>query len=86
MSFVVVVVFTSLELFHSLLFDVIPHPSVSYRRVFTSILYFQVNSSQSDLRHLYVNFSERFIFNASGTVLSRRFSPTGIFYPTLLHL
>ena len=83
---VVVVVFTSLEVFHSLLFDVIPHPFVSYRRVFTSILYFQHNSSQSDLRHFHVNFSELFIFNASGTVLSRRFLPTGIFYLTLLHL
>ena len=71
---------------HSLLFDVIPHPSVSYRRVFTSILYFQLNSSQSDLRHFHVNFSELFIFNASGTVLSKRFLPTGIFYLTLLHL
>ena len=66
MSVVVAVVFTSLEAFHSLLFDVIPHPSVSYRRVFTSILYFQLNSSQSDLRHFRVNFSELFFFNASG--------------------
>ena len=79
--FVVVVVFTSLEAFHSLLFDVIFHPSV-----FTSISYFQLSSSQSDLRHFHVNFSELFIFNASGTVLSRRFLPTGVFYLTLLHL
>ena len=34
-SFVVVVVL------HSLLFNVVPHPSVDYRRVFTPILYFQ---------------------------------------------
>ena len=33
------------EVFHSLLFDVIPHPSVSYCRVFTPILYLQPSSS-----------------------------------------
>ena len=84
--FVVVVVFTSLEAFHSLLFDVILHSSVSYRRVFTSISYFQLSSSQSDLRHFHVNFSELFIFTASGLVLSWRFLPTDIFYLTFLHL
>ena len=33
--------------------DVIPHPSVDYRRVFTPILYFQPSPSQSDSRHLH---------------------------------
>ena len=45
-SFVVVVL-------HSLLFNVIPHPSVDYRRVFTSILYFQPSPLQSDSRHFH---------------------------------
>ena len=31
-------------------FNVVPHPSVSYRRNFTPILYFQPSSSQSNLR------------------------------------
>ena len=74
--------FTSLDVFPSLHFDVIPHPSVSYRRVFTSILYFQPSSSQSDLPHFHLNFSGLFRhnFTAGGTVLSRHFLPTGVFY------
>ena len=40
-------------LFFSLLFNVIPHPSVDYRRIFTPILYFQPCSSQSNLRHFH---------------------------------
>ena len=78
--------FTSLEDFHSLLFDVIPHPSVSYRRVFTPILYFQPSSSQSDSRYFHFNFSGLFIFTARATVLSWLFLITGVFYPTLLRL
>ena len=54
--------FNSLEVFHLLLFNVIPHPSVSYCRVFTLILCFQPRSSQSDLRHFQFNFSGVFIF------------------------
>ena len=74
--------FASLEVFPSLLLDIIPHPSVSYRRIFTSILYFQPSSSQSDLRHFHLNFSELFRhhFTTGETVLSRHFSPTGVFY------
>ena len=76
--------FTSLEDFHSLLFDVIPHPSVSYRRVFTPILYFQPSSSQSDSRHFHFNF---LCFSFLPRVL--RFW-VGLFYPrfytTLLRL
>ena len=40
-------------LFFSLLFNVIPHPSVDYRPVFTSILYFQPSPSQSDSWHFH---------------------------------
>ena len=67
--------FISLEVFHSLRFDVIVHPSASYRRVFTPILYFQPSSSQSDSWH--------FPFNST-TVLSGRFLPTGVIYLALL--
>ena len=69
--------FTSLEVFHSLLFDVIPHPSVSYRYVFTPILYFQPSSLQSGSQHFHLNFSRllRHSFTASATVVSKRFLP-----------
>ena len=73
--------FTSLEVFHSLLFDIIPHPSVNYHRVFTPILYFQPSSSQSDLPHFHFNFSGLFIFTVSATVSSGLFLPTGVFLP-----
>ena len=61
----------------SLLFDVIPHSSVSYRRVFTPILYFQLNSSHSDSRHFHLTF-----LGFSVTALPRvlRFW-AGVFYP-----
>ena len=43
------VVVLHLFFLHShLLFDVIPHPFVDYRRVFTPLLYFQPSPSQSD--------------------------------------
>ena len=72
---------------HSLLFNVIPHPSVDYCRVFTPILYFQPSPSQSYSRHFHFNISEIFFhsFTASATVLSGHFLHTGIFYVTLLH-
>ena len=70
---------------HSLLFNVIPHPSVDYRRVFTLILYFQSSPSLSDSRHFHFNLSEIFFhsFTASATVLRGYFLPTGVFYLTL---
>ena len=73
--------------FISLIFDVVPHPSVSYHRVFAPILFFQSSSSQSDSRHFYFNFSRLFIFLPLRlhffTVL--RFW-VGVFYHTLLRL
>ena len=56
---------------HSLLFDVIPHPSVSYRQVFTPISYFQSSSSLSDSRHIHFNLSGPlcYSFTASATDL-----------------
>ena len=71
--------------FISLLFGVIPHPSVSYRHVFRPhfILLAQL---QSDTRHFHFNFSRLFIFTSSATVLNGRSLPMGIFYPTPLRL
>ena len=69
---------TSQEVFlPSLLFNVIPHSSVSYRRVFTPILYFQPSSSHSDLRHFHLTF-----LSFSVTALPRvlRFW-ANVFYP-----
>ena len=53
MLVVVVVFLPHWRFFISLLFDIIPHPSVDYRRVFTPILYFQPSPSQSDSRHFH---------------------------------
>ena len=68
---------------HSLLFDVIPCPSVSYRLVFTPILYFQRSSSQSDSRHFHFNLSGSFCysFTTSATDLREHFLLSGIFLP-----
>ena len=63
-----------------LLFDIILHPSVDYRRVFTPMLYFQSSPSQSDHFQPF-----RYLFTASATVLSEYFLPTGVFYLVLLH-
>ena len=67
-----------------LLFDIILHPSVDYRRVFTSMLYFQLSPSQSDLRHFHFQ-PFYYLLTASATVLSGRFLPTGLFHLKLLH-
>ena len=49
--------FTSQEVFlPSLVFDIIPHSSVSYRQIFRPILYFQGSSLQSDLQHFHLTF------------------------------
>ena len=53
MLVVVVVFLPHWRFFISLLFDIISHPSVDYRRVFTPILYFQPSPSQSDSRHFH---------------------------------
>ena len=68
----------------NLLFDIIPHPSVDYLRVFTPILYFQPSPSQSGSRHFHFQLF-RDLLTASATVLSGRFLPTGVFYLSLFH-
>ena len=83
MLVVVVVFLPHWRFFISLLFDIIPHPSVDYRRVFTPILYFQPSPSQSDSRHFHFQ-PFRYLLTASATVLSGHFLPTGVFYLTLL--
>ena len=69
--------------FH-LLFDIIPHSSVDYRRVFTPNLYFQRRPSQGDSRHFQFQ-PFRYLLTASATVLSGHFLPTGVFYLMVLH-
>ena len=62
------------------LLDVIPHPSVDYRRVFTPILYFQPSPSQSDSRHFHFStiplssYRERYGFDWA-FFTHRRFLP-----------
>ena len=42
------------DVFHShFLFDIIPHPSVDYRQIFRSVLYFQPSPLQSDSLHFH---------------------------------
>ena len=66
--------------FIHLLFGIISHPSVDYRRVFAPILYFQPSPSQSDLR--YFHFQPfRYLLTASAAVLGGHFLPTGVFLP-----
>ena len=76
-SFVVVVVL------HSLLSNIIPHPSMGYRQVFTPILYFQLSPLQSDLQHFHFNLSKIFFhsFTASATVLGGDFFTHWRFLP-----
>ena len=59
-------------------FDIIPHPSVDSRRVFTPILYFQPSPSQNHSLHFHFQ-SFRYLLTASGTVLSGHFLPTAFF-------
>ena len=54
------------------LFDVIPHPFEDYRRVFTTILYFQPSPSQSDSRHFQFQLF-RYLLAASAKALSGHF-------------
>ena len=64
------------DVLHShLLFDIIPHPAVDYRQIFTPILYFQPSPSQSDSRHFHFQ-PFRYLHAASATALSEHF-----FYP-----
>ena len=49
-----VVVLSFITVLHShLLFDIILHPSVDYRRVFAPLLYFQSSSLQGNSRHFH---------------------------------
>ena len=74
----------SIFVIHIYFFDIIPHPSVDYCRVFTPILYFQSSPSQSDSRYFHFQLF-CYLLAASATVLSGRFLPTGDFYLMLLH-
>ena len=73
------------DVLHShLLFDIILHPSVDYRLVFTLILYFQSSPSQNDSQYFHFQlFGD--LLTLSATVLSGHFLLTGAFYLTLIH-
>ena len=73
--------------FISLLYDVIPHPSVGYRREFYTPFCTFSPSHRSVIRdNFHFNFSRVFIFTTSATVLSGHFFSHTCFYPTLLRL
>ena len=80
-SFIAVFVMLVVVL-HSLLFDVIPHLSVSYRWIFTLILYFQSSLSQSDSQHFHFNLSGPFFhsFTTSATILRGYFFTHRLFF------
>ena len=80
-SFIAVFVMLVVVL-HSLLFDVIPHLSVSYRWIFTLILYFQSSLSQSDSQHFHLNLSGHFFhsFTTSATILRGYFFTHRLFF------
>ena len=80
----VVVLHLSLFFIHICFSNIIPHPSVGYRRVFAPILYFQPSPLQGDSRHFHFQ-SFRYLLTAGATVFSGHFLPTGVFYLTLLH-
>ena len=82
-SFLIFICRCSSFTFH-LLFDIIPHPSLDYRRVFTPILHFQPSPSESDSRYFHFQLF-RYLLTARATVLSGHFLPTGFFYLTFLH-
>ena len=64
---------------HIFFSHVISHPSVDYCQVFTPILYFQPNPSQSDSRHFHFQpFGH--LLAASATALSELFLPTDVFF------
>ena len=64
-----------IDVLHShFLFDIIPHPSVDYRQIFTTILYFQPSPSQNDLQHFHFQ-PFRYLLATSATGLSGHFYP-----------
>ena len=81
LHFLLLLFFIFVVVHHSLLFNVIPRPSMDYRWVFTPILYFQPSPSQSDSRHFHFNLFEIFFhsFTGSATVLNGHFLSTGAF-------
>ena len=58
------------------LFDVIPHRSMDYRRIFTPTLYYQPSPSQRDMRHFHFSTIPLYLLAASATALSGHFVST----------
>ena len=76
-----VVVLHFVNVLHShFLFDIISHPFVDYRRIFTPILYFQNSPLQIDLQLFHFQ-PFRYLLTASAAVLSGQFLPTDVFLP-----
>ena len=67
------------------LFDVIPHRSMDYRRIFTPTLYYQPSPSQRDMRHFHFSTIPLYLLAASATALSGHFVATNGSYLMLLH-
>ena len=84
-SFIAVFVMLVVVL-HSLLFDVIPHLPVSYRWIFTLILYFHSPAYRRVIRnsqHFHFNLSGPFFhsFTTSATILRGYFFTHRLFLP-----
>ena len=76
-----VVVLHFVNVLHShFLFDIICHPFVDYRRIFTPILYFQNSPLQIHLQRFHFQ-PFRYLLTASAAVLSGQFLPTDVFLP-----
>ena len=71
-------------------FDIIPHPSVDYCKVFRPILYFQSSPLQSDSQHLHFStiplssYHERYGFEWA-FFTHRRFLPSRLFGKTCFY-
>ena len=79
-SLFIAVFVTLVVVLHSLLFDVIPHPFVSYRQSF----YTHFILSARFIAEWFTTLSFFYSFSARATVLMRHFLPMGVFYLTLL--
>ena len=73
-----------LLLFFSLLFDIIPHPPVDYRRGFYTPFYTFSPAHRRVIRDTFIFRPFHYLLTASAMVLSGHFLPTGVFYLTLL--
>ena len=80
--------FYLLQVFHPLLFDIIPDSSATYCQVYPSqhlpIFYLQPGLLENNLWHFHFNLSRIFILPWVIQFWASTFSPTGAFYLALL--